>query len=200
MPFSPLPLSQSQAFYHLEPENPDHAASIERLYDEMFGADRFQKASYLYRQGVSPIQELSWVAIEKGRLIGIIRYWPIAIGEDRHPALLLGPLAIAKDRAGQGIGRALVFHTLAIAAKMGEKIVLLVGDVEYYRRFGFVAASPLGFIMPGESRPERLQVAFLSADIVGKVTGIIQPAHASSISWPRAPAPSAPQRSSQSPS
>ncbi len=57
---------------------------------------------------------------------------------------------------------------------MGHDLVLLVGDVDYYKRFGFVPATPFGFVMPGEKRPDRLQVAPLKRGILGRVTGEIQ--------------------------
>ena len=50
-------------------------------------------------------------------------------------------------------------------------LVFLVGDVAYYERFGFVPATPHGFVMPGERRPDRLQVFALKNDVLGLVAG-----------------------------
>ena len=161
----------------IKPETPALGAAVERLYDDVFGPARFHKASYLYREGVEAIPELSWVALEETKLVGAIRYWPVLVGEAGHQALLLGPLAIASDRAGRGIGRALVFRTLEIAQRLGHDLVLLVGDIEYYQRFGFVPALPHGFAMPGETRPERLQVAPLRPGILGRVNGEVRHMH-----------------------
>src|SRR5262245_5127863 len=164
--------------YLIKPEPAVLAGAVERLYDDVFGPARFHKASYLFREGVPPVRELSWVALEGDRLVGAIRYWPILVGESGHQALLLGPLAIAQDRAGRGIGRALMFKTLDLAAQLGHDLVLLVGDVEYYKRFGFVPATRHGFVMPGESRPDRLQVAPLKDDVLGRIAGEIRCLHA----------------------
>jgi len=153
------------------------AGAVERLYDDVFGPARFHKTSYLFRDGVAPVQELSWIALEGDRLVGAIRYWPILVGETGHSALLLGPLAIAQDRAGKGIGRALMFKTLDLAAQLGHDLVLLVGDVDYYKRFGFVPATPHGFVMPGESRPDRLQVAPLKDNVLGRIAGEVRHLH-----------------------
>jgi len=163
--------------YQIKPEPAVLAGAVERLYDEVFGPARFHKASYLFREGVDPIRELSWIALEGDRVVGAIRYWPILVGESGHSALLLGPLAIAQDRAGKGIGRALMFKTLDLAAQLGHDLVLLVGDVDYYKRFGFVPATPHGFVMPGESRPERLQVAPLKDDVLGRIAGEVRHLH-----------------------
>ena len=163
--------------YQIKPEPAVLAGAVERLYDEVFGPARFHKASYLFREGVDPVRELSWIALEGDRLVGAIRYWPILVGEAGHPALLLGPLAIAQDRAGKGIGRALMFKTLDLAAQLGHDLVLLVGDVDYYKRFGFVPATPHGFVMPGESRPDRLQVAPLKDNVLGRIAGEVRHLH-----------------------
>ena len=163
--------------YMIKPEPAVLAGAVERLYDDVFGPARFHKASYLFREGVDPVRELSWIALEGDRLVGAIRYWPILVGETGHPALLLGPLAIAQDRAGKGIGRALMFKTLDLAAQLGHDLVLLVGDVDYYKRFGFVPATPHGFVMPGESRPDRLQVAPLKDDVLGRIAGEVRHSH-----------------------
>ncbi|MBA4098656.1 MAG: GNAT family N-acetyltransferase [Rhodospirillum sp.] len=163
--------------YLIKPEPAVLAGAVERLYDDVFGPARFHKASYLFREGVAPVQELSWIALEGDRLVGAIRYWPILVGETGHSALLLGPLAIAQDRAGKGIGRALMFKTLDLAAQLDHDLVLLVGDVDYYKRFGFVPATPHGFVMPGESRPDRLQVAPLKDNVLGRIAGEVRHLH-----------------------
>jgi predicted N-acetyltransferase YhbS len=157
--------------FQIKPESAAQAGAVERLYDDVFGPARFHKASYQFRDGVAPVKELSWIALEGDRLVGVIRYWPILVGETGHPALLLGPLAIAPDKAGKGIGRTLMFKTLELAAQLGHDLVLLVGDVDYYKRFGFVPATQHGFVMPGETRPERLQVAPLKDDVLGRIAG-----------------------------
>jgi predicted N-acetyltransferase YhbS len=163
--------------FQIKPEPAAQAGAVERLYDDVFGPARFHKASYQFRDGVTPVKELSWIALEGDRLVGVIRYWPILVGETGHPALLLGPLAIAPDKAGKGIGRALMFKTLELAAQHGHDLVLLVGDVDYYKRFGFVPATPHGFVMPGETRPDRLQVAPLKDNVLGKIAGELRHLH-----------------------
>ncbi len=169
--------------YTIKPETAALAPEVEALLDRVFGTARSDKASYQFRQGVDPVPELSFVALDDvpdngGRLVGTIRYWPVQVGDDGHPALLLGPLGIATDLAGKGIGRALTFRSLEIAAGLGYDVVLLVGDYDYYKRFGFVPATPYGFVMPGETRPERLQVTELKPGVLGRVSGEIRHAHA----------------------
>ena len=180
--------------FTIKPESPALALQVERLLDGVFGAERREKASYLYRENVAPVAPLSWVALDGDRLVGAIRYWPIQVGETGHSALLLGPLAIVPDLAGKGIGRALTFKTMEIAAEMDHDLVLLVGDYDYYKRFGFVPATPYGFVMPGEKRPERLQVTELKPGVLGRISGEIRHAHAPTAATLAAPSQQARRR------
>jgi predicted N-acetyltransferase YhbS len=134
-------------------ERPDDGASVETLLDAAFGPDRHAKISYRYRGHIPRVSELCLVAEEAGRLVGTIRYWPVRL--DHEPALLLGPVATDPTRRAVGIGRALVFESLARAADLGWDLVFLVGDRDYYRRFGFEVVPP-SIVMPGED-PGRLQ-------------------------------------------
>lgn len=137
----------------LRPERDTDSAAVEALLDAAFGADRHHKISYRYRTGIAPVASLCLVAEEAGRLVGTIRYWPIRLGA--APALLLGPVATDPDRRAVGIGRALIFETLARATDQGWRLVFLVGDRDYYRRFSFAPVPP-SIVMPGED-PARLQ-------------------------------------------
>jgi predicted N-acetyltransferase YhbS len=63
----------------------------EDLLDRVWGALRFQKTAQRLREGRSPAEGLSFVAVEHGRLVGTNRLWHVCAGPGR-PALLLGPL------------------------------------------------------------------------------------------------------------
>lgn len=157
---------------------PDEAAAVEALLDRAFGPGRRAKTSYRYREGRLPIEELRFVAREAGRIVGSIAYWPVQIGKARTPALLLGPLAVEPARKGDGIGTTLMHHSLAAAAALGHRVVVLVGDPDYYSRFGFGPAAASGICMPNEN-PERLRVRELAAGALAGVHGDILP-------WPQA--------------
>ena len=56
------------------------------------------------------------------------------------PAVGLAPLAVAPSAQRQGIGMVLVKHGLASLQAAGERLVFVLGDPAYYRRFGFEVA------------------------------------------------------------
>jgi len=155
-------------------EGRPHAAAIEALLDRGFGADRRRKRSYFFRRGVPRAAGLCLVAIADGKLVGSIRYWPVVIGEDRRPALLLGPLAVDPGHRGLGIGTRLMQESLIRAAALDHRVVLLVGDPGFYERFGFTPAMARGIVMPGES-PQRLQCRALVPGGLEGLTGDVQP-------------------------
>ena len=135
------------------------------MLDEAFGADRHKKQSYRYRHMTAPVGELCLVAREGERLVGTVRHWPVTIVGDKGmtPALLLGPIGVLAARRNNRIGDRLMRESLRRAFELGHSIVLLVGDLSYYGRFGFRPAAPRGITMPGE-QPHRLQVLELQAD------------------------------------
>ena len=136
------------------PERAGDGVEIATLLDAAFGKDRFAKTSYRFRGGVEEMANLSWTARSPTGLVGTIRYWPVRVGGDGMAALLLGPLAVCPRLHGRGIGRRLVAHSLELAKAEGHRLVLLVGDGDYYEPFGFRPACEMGLTMAGE--PKRL--------------------------------------------
>jgi predicted N-acetyltransferase YhbS len=155
-------------------EQPDHIPAIEALLDQAFGPDRHTKTVYRLRQGVEPVHALSLVAVRGGALEGTIRYWPVRIA-DRVPALLLGPVAVAAHRRSDGLGGVLIRRSLETAARLGHRIVLLVGDAPYYTRFGFRRdlAEPLA--LPGPVDLARFLALELVPGALAGVGGMVGP-------------------------
>ena len=82
---------------------------------------------------------------------------------DGRPALGLGPLAVAPATQRRGAGSALMHAVLAAADALDEPLVALVGDTEYYQRFGFRPAGELGVTPPVAWWAPHFQVRILSA-------------------------------------
>ncbi len=136
----------------------DHAA-IEDLLDSAFGADRKTRTAYRLRAGMAPIRDLTFVAHnDDGGLIGSIQCWPIELrsAEGVTPLILLGPVAVAPDLQRSGVGKQLMHKSLAVADATGAPPMLLIGDVEYYGKFGFNADATAGWAVPGPVDRHRL--------------------------------------------
>ncbi|MGB7966474.1 MAG: N-acetyltransferase, partial [Methylocella sp.] len=128
-------------------ESPADSRTRERLLDEAFGVVRSDKTAERLREGRLPAQGFALAAWDGGELIGTLRMWHILAGE--VPALLLGPLAVAKAYRSRGVGRRLMAEALFRVASAGHEAVLLVGDAAYYERFGFSRRHTLGLSLPG---------------------------------------------------
>jgi predicted N-acetyltransferase YhbS len=151
---------------------------IEHLLDLSFGIDRRVKTSYRLREGSHPIEGLSLVMRDDGvGISGTISFWPLVIGEEGSPALLLGPLAVHPERQNLGIGLALMREGLARAKALGHRLVLLVGDEPYYGRAGFRKLPRELLIMPGPTNPDRFLYLELEPGALDGVSGLVLPPH-----------------------
>lgn len=165
--------------FQIEDEGPDDEAAISNLSATAFGPGRFTRSAYRLREGIPPVAGLCLVARRGDALAGSIRFTALRIG-GTDGALLLGPLAIGPDLAGQGVGRALITKGIRRAKEHGFRLVVLVGDVPYYGRFGFAPAPKGQIILPGPADPARILVheidAGALADYSGRAQGIAPPA------------------------
>jgi len=153
----------------------DHGA-IEHLLDLAFGLSRIAKTSYQLRLGNTAIEGLSLVMRDKALgLIGAISFWPIAVGPEMTPALLLGPLAVHPERQNMGVGRALIAEGLTRAKAKGHRLVLLVGDPPFYARFDFRQVPEGQIDLPGPFDPRRLMFIELEAGALEKAHGLALP-------------------------
>ncbi len=135
-------------------EAPHDVAARELLLDESFGRARFLKTCERLRLGRTPARGLALVAKAGDRLVATMRLWPVHAGIGR-PALLLGPLAVARDCRSLGLGAAMIEEGLARAKARNHRAVLLVGDAPYYERFGFDATFTRELVLPGPVERER---------------------------------------------
>ena len=161
--------------YQIAHEQPGDGPEIEKLLDKSFGAARRQRATYRLREGASAVPELCFVLRGARLLCASIRYWPILIGGS-HPALLLGPLAVGQAWRGRGLGNTLIRHSLARAKILGHSGVLLIGDADYYRPFGFSTDLTCDLSLPTPVEPGRFQGCELVPGALAKLSGPIGPA------------------------
>ena len=134
-----------------------HAASpiaIKVLLDAAFGTDRLERTAYRLRTGSQPIATLSFAIIDNRQTIAGIQCWPVAISTT--PLVLVGPVAVHPDRQNEGHGSRLMQAMLGAAIQMANPPMVMIGDAEYYGRFGFSADATAGWQMPGPWEPHRL--------------------------------------------
>lgn len=87
----------------------------------------------------SGVLTLSLVAVEHDDIIGHIAFSPVMINGEDSQWYGLGPLSVLPSKQRQGIGRELILAGLTLLEKAGAEGVVLLGEPDYYGRFGFRA-------------------------------------------------------------
>lgn len=149
-------------------ETAANGAEIEALLNRAFGPGRFAKVSERVREFADFAQDLSFCAVERGKVVGVVRMWRVAAGE--QPIVFLGPLAVEASERRAGLGALLVERACEAAAAAGEAAVVLVGDLPYFQRVGFDVARDVA--LPGPVDPQRVLYRAFQG---GPPTGMIQP-------------------------
>lgn len=104
------------------------------------------------RNDESFINNLAYVIEIDDHIIGHINYsWGKIRFENGKikSAAVLGPLSIDRNYQKRGYGTDLVEFTLDLLEKKGIPYVFVIGDENYYRRFGFKSASAYGVFLQG---------------------------------------------------
>jgi len=148
---------------------------LSELSARAFGPGRFARTAYRVREGFAPVASLCLTGWLDDRLIGGVRFTAVTIGSGGN-AVLLGPLVVEPAEKGSGYGRALVQEGLVRAKAQGYGLVLLVGDMPYFGRFGFNPVPGGQITLPGPVDPARLLALELIpgalAEISGEVRGL----------------------------
>jgi putative acetyltransferase len=135
----------------VRPEQPQDVADVYEIIRLAFGQEAEARLVHDLREltGFDPL--LSLVAVRDHELLGHILFTPIAIlrdGATPLPALALAPIAVLPQHQRAGIGSLLVREGLAACRQRSERLVIVVGHPDYYPRFGFRPARPLGIEVP----------------------------------------------------
>ncbi|MCX5572305.1 GNAT family N-acetyltransferase [Kaistia nematophila] len=155
----------------IDVEAPGEAGARELLLDRTMGPDRHLKSSERLRENRLPASGLALVARDGDEIVGTVRLWNVSAGG--RDALLLGPLAIAPERQGEGIGGKLMRAALNRAAMFGHGAVILVGDLDYYARFGFATAATQSLMMPGPVERKRFLALELQPGALDGASGML---------------------------
>jgi putative acetyltransferase len=87
----------------------------------------------------------SLVAVDQGAVIGYVAFSPVEIGQGTAGWFALGPLAVAKAWRRRGVGAGLVWGGLGRLQAAGVGGCVVLGDPDYYSRFGFRSADLLRY-------------------------------------------------------
>jgi putative acetyltransferase len=130
----------------IRPERPGDFAAIRDITQRAFApmpfadGDEHDLIDKLRDAGALTI---SLVADDDGTLIGQVTFTPAFAADGSDGWFALGPVAVEPDLQRTGVGRQLIEAGLQMLQQRGAAGCILVGDPNYYGRFGFRLAPQL---------------------------------------------------------
>lgn len=122
---------------------PEDAAAVRTVVVAAFA--RPDEADLIDRLTADGDAAIALVAEDDAQIVGHILFSRV---NAPFPALALAPVAVTPDRQRAGIGGTLIRAGLDRAARDGWGGVFVLGDPEYYGRFGFDAEAAREFDCP----------------------------------------------------
>jgi putative acetyltransferase len=132
----------------VRPAEPRDAAAIRAVHLAAFPTPL--EADLVEALGRDGDVVISLVAERCGEILGHVLLSRMRVSGDGRPyrALGLAPVAVLPGFQSSGIGTALIESAIGIARASGEEILFLLGEPDYYRRFGFSAEAAAPFASP----------------------------------------------------
>ena len=155
----------------IRPEAAGDEAAIHMLTEAAFRDKEFSNGSepdlvdMLRRDGDLA---LSLVAHDADRIVGHIAFSPIVISDGSRHWYGLGPVSVWPEMQGQGTGFRLVQRGIADIREAGAQGVVVLGDPDFYGRFGFEHDPELTY--PGSPPGKFQRLSFNGTEPRGSVT------------------------------
>ncbi len=153
---------------------PEEAGDREQVFEvnaQAFETDAEARLVDALRPVTEPL--ISLVAILKDRVAGHILFTPITVDNAPEAAatMALGPMAVLPELQKQGIGSMLVPAGLEECRSLATEAVFVMGHAEYYPRFGFTPAAPLGLRYKSERFDPYFMVIELRPGTLASMSG-----------------------------
>ncbi len=154
----------------LEAKN-DHI-KVERLLDLVFTPRRTLLSSYQLRNSANKVNNLSYVIKDYSKkVVASIRFWNIQVDSHSSRGLLLGPLAVHPIYQSEGLGEKLVSNSIEKANSENWNWIVLVGDLSYYKKFGFSKHTTSGISIGSGYDNSRLLGLDINGDFLKATVG-----------------------------
>lgn len=125
------------------------------------------------RQSEDYLPNISRVAELNGRVVGAIYYTKSKVidGNTEHDVVTFGPLAVEPTCQNSGVGKSLLEETIRLAKEAGYSGIIIVGEPEYYPRFGFVTCDKFGITDSEGKNYDALMCLPLNEEVFGSIHG-----------------------------
>jgi len=137
----------------IRPETPADEAAIREVTRQAFAGRPYSAGNepdIIEALRLHHALSVSLVADRGGRVIGHVAFSPARPEDGSSGWYTLGPVSVASEVQHRGIGQALISNGIARLREAGASGCILIGDTNYYSRFGFSKAPQLA--PPGEPK------------------------------------------------
>ena len=128
---------------HVRDESPGDWKAIYQVVSSAFG--RLSEAELVGALREAGDSILSLLADDDGQIIGHVL---LSKMDAPFSALALAPVSVIPPRQRSGVGSALIKRTVSRARDGGWAAIFVLGDPNYYKRFGFDQEATAGFTSP----------------------------------------------------
>lgn len=135
----------------LRPETPQDYGKIFNFVQTAFATAHIKDGTEqdyvnMLRQSPNYLPNLTLMGELDGELTAYIMFTKTYVknGDNMYEALLLAPVAVAIEHRNRGLGSDMIKTALEMAKDDGHQAVFVVGDYNYYQRFGFKPISTFG--------------------------------------------------------
>ena len=132
---------------HVRDESPRDWKAVYEVVSSAFG--RLAEADLVEKLREAGDSVVSLVADEDGQIIGHVL---LSKMDAPFPAVALAPVSVIPTRQRRGIGSALVQQAVSRARSENWAAIFVLGDPNYYERFGFDREAAAGFTSPYAGR------------------------------------------------
>ena len=124
------------------------------------------------------VKELDYVIEKEGKIIANIVYakgnLKLENGEDKE-ILLFGPVSVLPEYQKQGYGEKIIRYTMNKAKELGFDEIVITGNPNYYKKYGFESASKHNIFYEGIDKKEEapfFMICILNEEKFNIATGV----------------------------
>ncbi len=156
----------------IRPETPSDISAIAEVNTLAFG--RSGEADLVDQLRANGKVTLSLVAEADHQIVAHVLFSPMHIQTPHGPvsAQGMGPVAVRPEHQRQGYGSGVILAGIDLIRQAGHAILLVEGNPNYYSRFGFQDAGPLGITCQFHPPPGCFMVLALKPGALTSVSGI----------------------------
>lgn len=125
------------------------------------------------RKSNNYIPKLDLYALKNDKIVGHIISSKAIVKNvnSENEVLCVGPVSVIKSLQGKGIGGLMIKHSINVAHELGYKGMILFGDPNYYKRFGFLDAGTFNIQTKDGLNMEPFMALELSDNSLSNISG-----------------------------